>query len=107
MKGNVTLSLATKVSGVVGNATLLNLTITPGNNTFPMAATLDQAKALASTDANGFMDVSITGTSVIYNGQHITYYVSLPLYFQSRRNQYSDRRYCICRRKHWRATSSV
>jgi hypothetical protein len=100
MKGNVTLSLATKVSGVVGNATLLNLTITPGNNTFPMAATLDQAKALASTDANGFMDVSITGTSVIYNGQHITYYVSVPLCFPSRRNQYSDRRYCICRRKH-------
>ena len=79
-KGNVTLSLATTVAGVVGNTTILDLTIKPGNNTVPMAANLDSAKALNSLDKDGFMEVLITGTSVVYNEQHITYYVSVLLW---------------------------
>lgn len=72
--GNVTLSLQTVKEGVVGNATINNLTIAPGNNTLPMTATVDQTKVISSMDSNGFVDMVITGTSAVYNGQHITYY---------------------------------
>jgi hypothetical protein len=72
----VTLSLSTASQGVIGNATILNMTIVPGNNTLPMSAVVDQTKAINSMDSNGFIELLITGTSSVYNGQHITYYVS-------------------------------
>lgn len=72
--GNVTLSLETLKGGNVGNATILNLTIAPGNNTLPMSAVVDQTKVLSSMDSDGFVEMAITGTSSVYNGQHITYY---------------------------------
>lgn len=72
--GNVTLSLATATAGIVGNATILDLTIAPGNNTLPMTAIVDQTKVISSMDKDGFVNLLITGTSSIYNGQHITYY---------------------------------
>lgn len=72
--GNVTLSLATASAGVVGNSTILNMTIAPGNNTLPMTAIIDQTKVISSMDSEGFVEMLITGTSSIYNGQHITYY---------------------------------
>ena len=75
VQGNVTLSLETLKEGNVGNATILNLTIAPGNNTLPMSAVVDQTKVLSSMDSDGFVEMSITGTSSVYNGQHITYYV--------------------------------
>lgn len=56
-----------------------------------MTAVLDEAKALASTDQSGFMNVLIAGTSVVYNGQHITYYVSTNL----ERKYYSDTSSCV------------
>jgi hypothetical protein len=75
----VTLSLETLKGGIVGNATILNLTIAPGNNSLPMTAVVDQTKVLGSMDSDGFVDMVITGTSSVYNGQHITYYVRILL----------------------------
>lgn len=71
----MTLSLQTLKEGVVGNATINNLTIAPGNNTLPMTAVVDETKVISSMDSDGFVDMVITGTSSVYNGQHITYYV--------------------------------
>lgn len=72
--GNVTMSLSTAHSGIVGNATILNMTLVPGNNTLPMSAIIDQPKVISSLDAKGFVTMTITGTSAVYNGQHLTYY---------------------------------
>lgn len=72
--GNVTLSLATAAAGVIGNATILEMTVVPGNNTLPLTAIVDQDKVISSMDKNGFVDMIITGTSSVYNGQHIPYY---------------------------------
>lgn len=80
MQGNVTLSLATASQGIVGNATIENFTIVPGNNTLPMYAIVDQVKMLSSLNfTTGMVNLTITGTSAVYNGQHLTYYVSLAL----------------------------
>jgi UDP-glucose 4-epimerase len=70
----VTLSLATASAGIVGNSTILDMTIVPGNNSFPMTAIIDQTKVISSMDSQGFVNMIITGTSAVYNGQHITYY---------------------------------
>jgi hypothetical protein len=74
-KGNVTFSLATADQGNVGNATINNMTLVPGNNTIPMTANIDQVKVAAARDAQGIVAMIITGTSSVYNGQHIPYYV--------------------------------
>ena len=78
VQGNVTLSLATAAAGVIGNATILEMTVVPGNNTLPLTAIIDQDKVISSTDKNGFVDMIITGTSSVFNGQHIPYYVRCP-----------------------------
>jgi hypothetical protein len=52
------------------------MTLVPGNNNFTMTGIMDQALVLASTNSSGFVDLTITGQSAIYNGQHLTYYVS-------------------------------
>jgi hypothetical protein len=73
--GNVTLSLSTEKEGIVGNATILNMTIKPGANNFPMTATINETLVLSSMNATtGFVDMIITGTASVYNGQHLTYY---------------------------------
>ncbi|QSZ31013.1 hypothetical protein DSL72_000574 [Monilinia vaccinii-corymbosi] len=72
--GNVTLQLST-ASGVIGNATIENMTLVPGNNTIPMTGTMNQAKIISSMNpTTGFVDLSIIGQSAIYNGQHLVYY---------------------------------
>lgn len=72
--GNVTLSLSTVQAGVVGNGTIENMTLVPGNNTLPMTATIDQLSVLGSMDTSGYVLMQITGTSAVYNGVHLTYY---------------------------------
>ncbi|KAL3417550.1 hypothetical protein PVAG01_10560 [Phlyctema vagabunda] len=73
--GNVTLSLATEAKGVVGNATINNMTLRPGLNILPMQAVIDQALVLGSLDAaTGLVEMKITGTSAVYNGQNLPYY---------------------------------
>jgi len=72
--GNVTLIISTALGGVIGNASIPNMTLKPGNNTLPMFGTLDQTKVLASVNKTGFVELLIAGNSAIYNGQHLTYY---------------------------------
>ncbi|CAG8975707.1 hypothetical protein HYALB_00009114 [Hymenoscyphus albidus] len=71
--GNVTLSLSTDKAGIVGNTTIENFTIRPGDNSLPMSGTMDQMKVVSALD-NGFLDLKIRGSSVIFNGEHIPYY---------------------------------
>ena len=75
----MTLSLSTAQKGVVGNSTIYDMTLVPGNNTLAMTGIMDQALVLGSTNSSGFVDLIITGQSAIYNGQHLTYYVSHPV----------------------------
>jgi hypothetical protein len=72
--GNVTLTLSTAKSGVVGNSTILDMTLKPGNNTLPMTGIVDQLLLLGSLDDAGFVDLIITGKDAIYNGEHLVYY---------------------------------
>ncbi|KAF7915047.1 uncharacterized protein EAE98_011370 [Botrytis deweyae] len=72
--GDVTLELST-ATGVVGNSTIANMTLVPGNNTLPMTGTMDQTKVLASADLKtGIVQLGIVGKSAIYNGEHLVYY---------------------------------
>jgi hypothetical protein len=71
--GNVTLTMST-AKGVVGNATINDMTLVPGNNTLPMSGIIDQTLIAASLNSSGFVTLSIAGQSAIYNGQHLTYY---------------------------------
>ena len=43
-----------------------------------MTATINETLVLQSVNQTGFVDMIITGTESIYNGQHLTYYVRLP-----------------------------
>jgi len=71
--GNVTLSLAT-AAGIIGNATIMDMTIVPGDNSFPMNAIINQTETISAMDSAGYVDMIITGTSSVYNGVHIPYY---------------------------------
>jgi hypothetical protein len=82
-QGNVTLNMI--VGGiVVGQGRINNVMLTPGNNTVPIRATLDIKTALANLPAifasqvnalkAGNVEISASGNSTIYNGQHIDYY---------------------------------
>ncbi|KUJ14279.1 uncharacterized protein LY89DRAFT_736324 [Mollisia scopiformis] len=72
--GNVTLSLSTEKAGVVGISTVPDMTIRPGNNSLPMTAVLNQTAIVSSLDTSGKVNVTITGTSSVYNGEHLSYY---------------------------------
>ncbi|KAI6708416.1 hypothetical protein B2J93_5857 [Marssonina coronariae] len=72
--GNVTLDLSTEAKGVVGNATIENFILRPGANTMPMSAIIDQPKVLASLNKAGKVNMTITGKSAVYDGQHLSYY---------------------------------
>ncbi|KAH8774996.1 hypothetical protein F5882DRAFT_299593 [Hyaloscypha sp. PMI_1271] len=72
--GNVTLTLSTAKAGVVGNTTINDMTLVPGNNILPMTGIVDQVLIASSLNATGWVTLSIQGESAIYNGQHLTYY---------------------------------
>jgi len=72
--GNVTLALSTAQKGAVGNTTISDLTLVPGDNTFPLTGIMDQSLVLQSLNATGFVQLEITGQSAIYNGEHLVYY---------------------------------
>jgi len=71
--GDVTMDLSTS-GGVIGNTTIPNLTLVPGNNTLPMTGTMDQTAVVNSMNSSGYVELSITGKSAIYNGEHLVYY---------------------------------
>jgi hypothetical protein len=74
--GNVTLILSTELDGVstvVGNSTILDFTLRPGDNSLPMTGMVDQPKVLGAM-VDGFVELFIIGNTSVYNGQHLTYY---------------------------------
>jgi hypothetical protein len=74
--GNVSLSLHVPVKGVstlVGNATILNFKLVPGDNRLPMFGIIDNSKVLPAL-VGGKVNMSIIGESSVRNGQHLTYY---------------------------------
>ncbi|PQE08992.1 pre-mRNA processing factor 4 protein [Rutstroemia sp. NJR-2017a WRK4] len=73
--GNVTLSLSTAKAGTVGNSTINDMTLVPGNNTLPMTGIMDQTLVLGSMDTKtGLVELEIVGKSAVYNGEHLVYY---------------------------------
>ena len=61
----------------IGNATLENLVLTPGDNNIQMRAISDQLKVIQlieSNYTNGILPIDIIGNSSVYNGQHLTYF---------------------------------
>lgn len=72
--GNVTMTVSTAKEGVVGNTTINDMTLYPGNNTLPMTGILDQILIAESLNASGWVTLAIQGQSAIYNGEHLTYY---------------------------------
>jgi hypothetical protein len=72
--GNVTLILSTPSQGVIGNATINDMTLAPGNNTLPMTSFVNQTLVIQSLDSNGYITMQIVGNSSVYNGEHLPYY---------------------------------
>ena len=73
----MSLILSTAKQGVVGNATINDVTLVPGSNTFPMSATINETLVLGSLDPTlgvGMIDLLIVGNGSVYDGQHLTYY---------------------------------
>jgi len=71
--GNVTLVLSIEGQGIIGNSTIDNLTLQPGDNHFPINSIVETAKILSAL-VDGHVNLTITGNSSVYNGQHLTYY---------------------------------
>jgi hypothetical protein len=71
------MTVSTAKEGVVGNTTINDMTLYPGNNTLPMTGILDQILIAESLNASGWVTLAIQGQSAIYNGEHLTYYVRL------------------------------
>jgi len=72
--GIVTMNLATVKSGIIGNSTIQNMTLVPGDNYLPMTAILDQSLVTNNLNSSGWITLQITGNSSVVNGQHLTYY---------------------------------
>jgi len=73
--GNVTMSLSTAQMGTVGNTTINDMTLVPGNNTLPMTGIMDQLLVLGSMDkTTGLVTLDIVGQSAVRNGEHLVYY---------------------------------
>ncbi|OBT61226.1 hypothetical protein VE03_08700 [Pseudogymnoascus sp. 23342-1-I1] len=81
--GNVTLNIM--VGGILlGNATMKNVYLVPGNNTVPARGIVNLKTAIMNLPAilssqvgalaKGNIEMSASGNSTIYNGQHIEYY---------------------------------
>ena len=61
----------------IGNSTLENVVLVPGNNTVPMRSTINQTlvlDAIGLVYKNGILPVDIVGATSVYNGQHLTYF---------------------------------
>jgi hypothetical protein len=74
--GNLTMSMY--VNGTyVGNSTIKDMVIRPGNNTFEMYATTNQTTVLSLLFTSykcGIFPIDIVTDKVVYNGQQLPYY---------------------------------
>jgi hypothetical protein len=69
---------------IIGQATAHDLILKPGNNTVNLSGSIDLGTVLENRTeilstqttalAGGDLEISVTGNSTIYNGQHIDYY---------------------------------
>lgn len=76
LKGNVTFNNYAQ-GDLIGNSTLSDLVLTPGNNTIPLRSIVNQTIVLEkvlTTFKDGMMPIDIVGLSAIYNGQHLPYF---------------------------------
>ena len=74
--GNVTFNTYVNDT-LIGNTTIENLVLKPGDNNYFMTGVSDTQLVLGlllGTYKNGVLPVSIVGNSSIYNGKHLTYY---------------------------------
>lgn len=67
--------ISTKEKGLIGNSTIENFVLKPGQNLLPMNAIVDTALALGSVDKQGMVNMIIVGQTAVYNGVHLPYYV--------------------------------
>ena len=78
--GNVTFdNYISRTNTPIGNTTLTNLVLRPGNNTVPMTAIIDQETVIDEIKNNyedGILPVDIEAQSVVYDGLHIGYFES-------------------------------
>ncbi|KFY16443.1 hypothetical protein V492_01329 [Pseudogymnoascus sp. VKM F-4246] len=72
--GKVTMNISTKEKGLIGNSTIENFVLKPGQNLLPMEAIVDTALALGSVDKQGMVNMIIVGQTAVYNGVHLPYY---------------------------------
>ena len=77
--GNVTLDM--NVAGTfIGNATIPDLYLTPGNNTLPIHVTVNQTAVIGLLQQDqfncGILPVDIKGKKSMYNGGELTYYTA-------------------------------
>ncbi|TAQ85350.1 hypothetical protein B7494_g6317 [Chlorociboria aeruginascens] len=71
--GNVTFDLAGPNGTILGNTTINDFTIAPGNNTLPMTGAIDNTLLLPQlVDGNAVL--TVIGRSSVYNGLHLPYY---------------------------------
>lgn len=77
IQGTVMMHISTKEKGLIGNSTIENFVLKPGDNSLPMKSTVDTALALGSVDDKGMVNMIIVGQTAVYNGVHLPYYVRL------------------------------
>lgn len=75
----MTLNIYTDKEGLIGNTTVNDFTLNPGNNELPMSAIVNASLALSSVGAGGMVDLKIIGQTAVYNGVHLPYYVRHPI----------------------------
>lgn len=74
----MTLDISTEQEGVIGNATVNDFTLKPGNNELPMSAFVNETLALKSMQPDGMVDLMIIGQTSVNNGVHLPYFVRIP-----------------------------
>ncbi|KAF2756477.1 hypothetical protein EJ05DRAFT_466828 [Pseudovirgaria hyperparasitica] len=82
--GNETLNINGPNGLILGNATVLDVYVQPGNNTFEATGVLDLATLVGNLQtlitywapslANGNIKLAASGNATIFNGEHIKYY---------------------------------
>ena len=73
----MTLDISTEQEGVIGNTTVNDFTLKPGNNELPMSAFVNETLALKSMQPDGMVDLMIIGQTSVYNGVHLPYFVRI------------------------------
>ena len=74
--GNVTYDVSVDGQNI-GQSTINNLYLVPGNNTVPLRSTTNQTAVIdliTTKYKDGILPLDIIGNSSVYNGQHLPYF---------------------------------